>query len=304
MVHEKMAHLISIIIPCYNQGRYLSEAVESVLSQDYRDKEIIVVNDGSTDMTGEQAAAFGDRITYIEQTNKGVSAARNAGIAASRGDYIAYLDSDDVLLPESLSLRASFLDGRPDRDMVCGEALTFDENGITGLKSALAGMPACKDDFRWETVGYCATMSTVMLRRTCHDKAGLFDEHLRDAAEDWLMGVQLSLHCTMAYLDRPLASYRIHRDSASHATERINNGLRYALRKVVDSDIFMAYPPSYRARLLFFCSATTVRFGPRCAAAFLVARALMTDPRQIPFGVAVFSRGTRNTWKRLRRKQT
>ena len=87
---------ISVIIPTYNYARFLAEAIDSALGQSYAPLEIIVVDDGSTDATSEVLAAYGDRIRVLRQKNQGVAMARNAGIAAARGDYLAFLDSDDA----------------------------------------------------------------------------------------------------------------------------------------------------------------------------------------------------------------
>jgi len=103
---------VSIIIPCYQQGRFLAEAVESALGQTHPTVETIVVNDGSTDETDAVARSFGRRITYLAQANAGVSAARNAGIAAARGDYLLFLDADDVLRPESVARMVAAAAGR------------------------------------------------------------------------------------------------------------------------------------------------------------------------------------------------
>ena len=103
---------VSIIIPCYQQGRFLAEAVESALGQTHPEVETIVVNDGSTDETDSVARSFGRRITYIAQGNAGVSAARNAGIAAARGEYLLFLDADDVLRPESVARMVAAAVGR------------------------------------------------------------------------------------------------------------------------------------------------------------------------------------------------
>ena len=94
--------LVSVIIPCYNQGKYLAEAIESALNQTYPHVEVIVVNDGSTDNTAEVAARYAGRITYVEQENGGPSAARNAAIGVATGSLIAHLDSDDRWSPQKL----------------------------------------------------------------------------------------------------------------------------------------------------------------------------------------------------------
>lgn len=104
----KINSLISIIIPCFNQGIFLPEAVNSILNQSYQNWECIIVNDGSTDNTQEIAQFFcqqDNRFFYIEQKNQGLSAARNAGIEKSTGKYIQFLDSDDIILPKKLEIQ-------------------------------------------------------------------------------------------------------------------------------------------------------------------------------------------------------
>src|ERR1035441_4104679 len=96
------APLVSVIIPCFNQGRFLVRAIESVLEQSFQDFEIIVVNDGSSDETEQVAKGFGSKILYLEKPNAGLSAARNTGILSARGAYLVFLDADDLLDNEML----------------------------------------------------------------------------------------------------------------------------------------------------------------------------------------------------------
>ncbi|MBM2835200.1 MAG: glycosyl transferase [Candidatus Brocadiaceae bacterium] len=95
---------VSVVIPTYNRAPYVIMAIESVLAQSYQDYEIIVVDDGSTDGTRDVLEPYRDRIRYMYQDNKGVSAARNTGIQESRGEWIAFLDSDDEWLPNKLEI--------------------------------------------------------------------------------------------------------------------------------------------------------------------------------------------------------
>src|SRR5437867_1708261 len=118
---------VSIVIPTYNYGRYVVEAVESVLNQSFQDREVIVVDDGSTDDTRERLERFRGRIRYIYQRNKGLPAARNTGIRAARGAYVAFLDSDDLWLPEKLALQVPILDTRQQVGMVYTDAHLFDD---------------------------------------------------------------------------------------------------------------------------------------------------------------------------------
>ena len=101
--------LISVVIPTYNYGHFVTEAVDSVLAQTYRHYEVVVVDDGSTDDTRARLAPYGDRIRYIHQENQGLSAARNTGIRAARGGVIGLLDSDDKWHPRKLETQAAFL---------------------------------------------------------------------------------------------------------------------------------------------------------------------------------------------------
>jgi len=294
-----MTPLVSIIIPCYNQARFLAEAVQSALDQNYPSKEVIVINDGSPDNTREVAAAFGKQIVYIEQENRGLSGARNTGIRAARGEYIAFLDSDDLYLPGALAAQAEYLNAHPQVSMVCGDALLYDGQRTFGLKSARSGRPQNPANFRWETVEYCATPSTVMVRRPVFNRVGLFDEHLKNAAEDWLMWVRISLHFNMAYLDQPLIYYRVHDRNATQNVERINRGNRYAVAAVVGSPDFAQYPAHFRAKLLFYRFATAWRTEPKIRAIGFFLRALRTDPTQLPYGVRVLRQGIANTLQRI-----
>jgi glycosyltransferase involved in cell wall biosynthesis len=291
-----------VVIPCYNQASFLAEAVASALEQSYPDKEVIVVNDGSPDEAAQVAASFGDAIIYVEQPNKGLSGARNTGIKASRGDLIAFLDSDDAYLPDALKTQADYLATHGEIAFVCGDAALFDGDKDIGLKSGLSGGPAHPQNFRWDTVEYCATPSTVMLRRSCFDRAGFFDETLKNAAEDWLMWVQLARQFEMAYIDKPLVRYRVHGANATRNVERINTGNRYAVAKVIDSAEFSDYPAGFRARLLFYRFAAAWRFEGKASAARYFARGFLTHPGQLPYGLRVARQGLANTVRRWHEK--
>jgi len=292
-----MSSLVSIIIPCYNQGQFLAEAIQSVLNQDYEQKEIIVVNDGSTDNTKVVAAKFLHTIKYIEQENRGLSSARNAAIRIAKGDYIAFLDSDDVLLPGSIARRVEYLESHPGTDMICSDAVFFDESGPLGLRSKLYNMPKNLENFRWETVDYNATISSAMVRRSCFDKVGLFEESIR-TSEDWLMFVKLSLHFNMAYINEPLIKYRLHKNSLSRSIKLNNVGHRIAISQITNAPYFDDYPAHFRAQLLFLRFASAWRFEPKQIAYNFFLRAVKTDPTQISFGLKVIFRGIKNIFRR------
>ena len=114
MAQRSNKPLVSVIIPTYNRDWIVGEAIDSVLDQDFDDYELMVVDDGSDDRTPQILAAYANRITVLHQPNRGVSAARNRGIAAAAGRLIAFLDSDDLWLPQKLSTQARFFAENPD----------------------------------------------------------------------------------------------------------------------------------------------------------------------------------------------
>jgi glycosyltransferase involved in cell wall biosynthesis len=121
--------LVSIIVPCYNAGPWLAQALESCLAQTWTAREIIVVNDGSRDDSLAVARSFETRgVVTVDQPNRGASAARNAGLGLAKGDFIQYLDADDVLAPEKIARQMSILEARPDASLVSGEWARFAYN--------------------------------------------------------------------------------------------------------------------------------------------------------------------------------
>ena len=288
-----MQKYVSVIIPCYNQARYLAEAIGSALAQDYPYKEIIVINDGSTDVTRAVAADFGNSIVYIEQENRRVSAARNAGIKAARGDYIALLDSDDVCLPGRLSTQMAYLERHPATGLVASDALLYDGKRILGLKSKRSGKPRHPRNFRYDTVEYYFTTSTALIRKELFEQIAYFDECC-NYAEEWLLAVQFSLRFNMAYLDFPTILYRLHPESASRKRDLLNAENRRTSDRAISWVNFPAYPPHFRAKLLFYRFATAWRVEPKAEALKYFWRAVATDPRQLPYGFKVIGRGLRN----------
>src|ERR1041385_3812831 len=142
----KESPLVSVIIPVYNYERYLAEAIESVLSQTYQNLEIIVVDDGSTDHSGEVAQSFASRgVRYCQQVHAGIGPARNKGVELARGDFLAFLDADDRWPEEKIERQLSAFENDPALEMVFGQALQLQngpawEAGVKDKNLNVAGM--------------------------------------------------------------------------------------------------------------------------------------------------------------------
>lgn len=218
---------VSVVIPTYNYARYIPEAIDSVLAQSFEELEVIVVDDGSTDKTAEILRAFSGQIRTICQEHRGLSAARNTGIRAARGLYVAFLDSDDLWLPEKVSLQVARLDAEPDVGLVYCETLLFDDSAPAKLTphSDWASHPSGRI-LPWLVRQNVVPSPTPLVRRELFERVGLFDETL-SACEDWDMWIRIGRVCEIAYVNQVLAKYRRHQENMSRDSERLMaNGLR------------------------------------------------------------------------------
>jgi glycosyltransferase involved in cell wall biosynthesis len=195
------------VIPCYNGERTLAQAIDSALAQTYAEVEVIVVDDGSTDGSADVARRYGSRVVLVQQTNHGLSASRNAGITASKGEYITLLDADDVLLPECLERRIAVLDSDRTVGLVAGYYREIDSEGLAiervpELRKVWEGQ-AFRQAVRrnWgPPVGW--TFPADVFKRV-----GGFDPLLR-SAEDWDFVIRVSLRYRVAYDSEPHVLYR------------------------------------------------------------------------------------------------
>ena len=191
---------VSVIIPTYNRGWILREAIDSVLAQTYDNFELIVVNDGSTDDTNNILAAY-EAITVIEQPNQGVSAARNNGVAHANGTFIAFLDSDDVWLPQKLAVQMDFFRKNPEA-FICQTQETWVRNG----RRVNSGKRHQKQSgmFFERSLELClVSPSAVMMRKAFFEKMGGFDESL-PACEDYDLWLRINARHPIYLIDRPL----------------------------------------------------------------------------------------------------
>jgi len=179
---------VSVIIPIYNGAATIERALKSVFEQTFSDFEIVVVDDGSTDETPSVLAKFGDRIRMIRQSNRGFPGARNAGVAASRGDLIALIDHDDQWLPQKLELTVAALDADPGAALVYSDLFVINEAGEESRSSPIGSDTAHAPTMDEMLSRIWPIMpSTVVMRRAAFDGAGGFGESLHEDLDFWLL---------------------------------------------------------------------------------------------------------------------
>ena len=223
-----MDPLVSVVIPAWNCSRWIDEALESVYSQTYRNLEIVVVDDGSTDDTAQILGRHGDRIRYFHQPNAGTGAARNAGVAQARGELIAFLDNDDVWMPEKLERQVRALQGWPQCGLVFADGRRFNEAGVRPESLLPSRLEPWMDECRTEDpevfVGSLArefyfgcpisSASAVLARRSVIVAVGGFDEGLT-ITDDYDLWLRIARECPVIMLRTCLYLWRWRDDSQS-----------------------------------------------------------------------------------------
>jgi len=221
------AVLISVIIPCFNAGRYIETAIYSVLSQDWPAVEIIVVDDGSTDGSSQRVSARFHGVTLIRQKNQGVAAARNRGIAEASGEWIAFLDADDFWLPGKLSAQMNELRANPQARMAYSAWAVWVSDAAAPEADYVHELLSQADDARFwsgpsgwiypQLLLDCAVWtSTVIANRSLLAEIGGFDPSLR-IGEDYDLWLRASRVTPILRVPRPLALYRQHLGSITRS---------------------------------------------------------------------------------------
>ena len=239
--------LISIVIPCYNRAHIVRERIDSVLAQTYRNFEVILIDDGSTDNTREAVSTYEDRrIRYFYKANGGLSAARNSGLDSARGEFVAFLDSDDVWQPWKLSAQVEIFRRHPDVGLIWSDMSTFETlgeilaerhirayysaygvadfdhtqtAGVVGDLLPVGGAPAAFADCRYYVAdvfnhmfsGNLVHPSTAIVRRERLRQSGPFEPEVTGhGAEDYHFYFRICSHGPVGFLDAPTTLYRVH----------------------------------------------------------------------------------------------
>ena len=273
------APLLSVVIPAFNVQDFIGPAIESVLSQSFRDMEVIIVDDGSTDTTSQVIAQFHDpRIRVIHKLNGGLAAARNSGIREARGNYIALLDGDDIWFPGYAESHVVAMESDPHVGITHNYLAYINETGektgqllVTRKKSAT---------LREMVIRNHPNGGQVVVRRKCFEEAGLFNEALR-ACEDQEMWVRI-LHRTHYYpklIPTVLAGYRVRDSSLSMQFEhQLENAHKVADIFVREIGISPILRRRYLAENYRICSRKALSNGQTRDAGMLMAGALRQCP--------------------------
>lgn len=280
-----MPSLVSVIIPTYNRADYIAEAVDSVLAQTYAPIEIIVVDDGSTDNTKEIIERYKDKVRYIWQENAWCGAARNRGLKAANGDFVAFLDSDDLWTSEKAVRDVEFLDNHPEIGAVYSDYDEIDAEGkfIKRIhKSKLRG---------WITSELLHDSpiftSSLMVRKVFFEQVGGFREE-PEISEDWELWVRLSTVAQFAYLPHVASKKRSHPVNITSNAEIIERASKLVCKVFAEADYLTAEQkkllPKTRARVALVNAINYCSAGKKTAAlnflrqAFRLNRQIVLDP--------------------------
>jgi glycosyltransferase involved in cell wall biosynthesis len=311
--------LVSVVIPTYNRAGRIGAAVASALAQDHPNLEVLVVDDGSTDGTREtleRSYGGNPKVRYLPKPNGGVSSARNLGLRESRGEFVAFLDSDDTWLPGKISLQLECLRRFPQAGMVWTDMAAVDGSGrvlherylrrfydtykyypttrslfAQGFQEArISGVDAfCGDIFSPMVLGNLVHTSTVLLRRERLDRVGFFDEEDKSGSEDYPFHLKTCREGPVAYVDKVAIRYTVGQPDALTASGRMIlislaflRNFQQSLEK--DGDRISLPPAVVRARLAeayAWAGQEHLKAGRTAEARAFLIKSLRTDPRAL-----------------------
>jgi glycosyltransferase involved in cell wall biosynthesis len=234
-----MNPLVSVVIPTYNRAQYIAETIESVLAQTYPNLEIIVIDDGSTDNTEEVVSKFIPKIQYIKQKNSERGASRNHGLRLAKGEYISFLDSDDLWLPDKINEELNFFLKNLSVGVVYSDAIQIaaEGNPLKFLKrktfSGKVTEKLLENNF--------VSMGAHLIRTDAIRKIdGFREERELSGSEDWEMWIRLSTITDFAHLHKTTSKIRTHPANTMNNADGMNRSMSYALKIMSESDYLTA----------------------------------------------------------------
>jgi glycosyltransferase involved in cell wall biosynthesis len=254
---------VTVVCIFYEAERFISEAIESVLAQDYHDWELVLVDDGSTDagtaIARQYASSSGGRIRYVEHpghANRGMSASRNRGLAEATGDFVAFIDADDCWRPQKLARQVALLDAQPGLGMVCGTVNYWqswlggtDRLVPTGLPGKVLHPPIAATTLYPLGWAHAPCPSDVMLLRSLVERVGGFEERFTGFYEDQAFFAKIYLAASVKFSHEVWLDYRQHSDSSMSQTFR-SGGYVHARLSFLDwLEAFVGRSPDDRRKL-------------------------------------------------------
>jgi glycosyltransferase involved in cell wall biosynthesis len=276
---------VSIIIASYNSARFLPETISSILCQTFQEFEIIVVNDGSTDNTVQILESYLPYIQLVNQENKGPGAARNAVLHRAQGDYLVFLDADDLLLPDKLKVQVEYLDKFPQIGVVysSGYYSTLLPDGTTtmhlftdaGYLRKDLGHP--EESIKILAIQNAFPIHAAMVRRDSVLKINGFDERI-PALADWDLWYRIAQTNRFEYVDVPLVEYRNVPTSLSKNNKRKKIAYNYMYQKILTSDGFFDLPARNKSDFYFRWGIIDLQFSELAAAKIKFKKSLAYNP--------------------------
>lgn len=281
---------VSVVTPTYNRARFLPDAVASVLAQTYDDLELIIVDDGSSDETREVLEPYlaDRRVRYFYQENQGQSHARNLALKQATGDFIAFLDSDDLWAPDKLEKQLAVLCADSEVDIVHGDEAIIDENGeVISLEKMRRYSGRIT---RYLLADNSVSITTALVRRRCFDEMGGFDTSV-GVADDYELWLRFSARYCYHYEPGIVASYRVMADQISSDKRR-----RFAANERIIREFLARYGEVLSTRerrwglARFYCRKARylARAGERGRAMGALARAFTNSPLDLVVWKALF----------------
>jgi glycosyltransferase involved in cell wall biosynthesis len=221
---------VSAVIPVHNGQAYLAQAIDSVLSQSCPVVDCLVIDDGSTDATPDVVSRFGEAVTYVRQARAGVSSARNHGARLARGALVAFLDHDDVWLPDKLALQTDTLQRGDPTMVLCGVEMIDSAGAPLGCKRLRADSDLVTGMLLFDGTETVSCSSTGLMRRETLLAMGGFDPALGMSA-DWDLLMRVLLEGKIDYVDRPLVRYRVHDAGMSRSVKPMERDMTQAFAK-------------------------------------------------------------------------
>ncbi len=267
-----MNEMVSVIVPTYNYGRFIADALRGVLGQTRPPDEVIVIDDGSTDKTQSVVRGF-DHVRYVRQENSGVAAARNVGVANSTGTLIAFADADDIWRPEKLEKQIAQFESDDEIGLVHCGLREFDDTTGETINLHLEGAEGriADDLLLWTKPGITGAGGTIMVRRKAFENAGGFDAEM-SVGEDLDFCYRVAREYKIGFLPEALVDYRAHSDNAHRDIRAMEAGMSrfYAKAFAVDDDAVQALRTSAYSNFYRILGASYLRAGQyvpflRCA---------------------------------------